>query len=747
MKKLLTLVVLAVTATAWAAGVGGGAFNSDAAIGLGAIGASAIGGAPSGAVAATPATPGTGFDCGADCTFRLFAGDSGYGNLPNTNSLSGSLTQVFRYNGDAATSTTWVAETGETLTETGGGDLTIDRGVPLTTAGEEAVLGDGTNYYAASTNGFADVGTSDFVLEVVLQSPATAPAGTVYPISKRTNDGGDEGWALLWTSSNEPRIFLDGGGTASSVIGSAVASGAWYHIIATRDHSDATNGLRLFVNGVADGTNGGDQDVSQATHPLTFFADPEFTSSEWDGELAYVSLWTCTDCVSGTASTVLDMVEERFALLTGMYADKVAGAASTAVPTAFGASSTATLDVADDYGTVSLFTMGAGWPRFVRRFTDFGERYDVRGYLSESAATNLVTHSSALNSSAWTKNNVTISADAEADLLGGSSADNVVDDGTSGAHNLIDSVTTSSSAGYVFSGYVKDGASTTATHVRLSANNCESNAIATWDLSDMGATPTTLGGEDAAGSEDVGGGWYRLWLAFTDTTGSTCNIALTACESASDCSYAGDSSVVFTAWGVQFEARDDQAPSSLIPTNGATATRNADDLQYADGTGDGFGTSTMLAAIVHSKEGAGAKGWLEISRSATGDNNRKILYNKGSSEDSTNCQVVSGGATTLGTGTTGVTHTDNRLAIACQHDTDFAKFYIAGVASGTEDTSGALPLGTADQISVGCTSACTSAWADDLIDEVLIRNVTTETGAESGAGFSTGFDNGHGGPD
>lgn len=205
------------------------------------------------------------------------------------------------------------------------------------------------------------------------------------------------------------------------------------------------------------------------------------------------------------------------------------------------------------------------------------------GLRHEAAATNNILWSQAFDNAWWTKSNSTVTASTE-----------VAPDGTTGAFRLEDSNTNTSSHNvqrsnfvsftggvvHTLSAYVKPNARSTALLAFGPSAGTGTRVFAVFDLAAKTVTSSGVSGTgwtfSAAGIEDAGNGWCRVWLAgsATATTTGGCNITPN-----SALSYAGVVGSGVHVWQAQLEAGS--RPSSPIVTAGATVTRAADDLKFA----------------------------------------------------------------------------------------------------------------------------------------------------------------------
>ena len=205
--------------------------------------------------------------------------------------------------------------------------------------------------------------------------------------------------------------------------------------------------------------------------------------------------------------------------------------------------------------------------------------YDCKGLMVEEARTNLVTYSSDLSNSAWSKTRTTVESNAAMGLDGLISADKVAETTDSGLHSIrAPEITVENGETYTASVYIKGGQKT-----RLTLKTTNNTRWAVNSMFTGGAiTSSTLG---SATVTLVDGGWYRYTVTGASSEGGTVRLRLefTETDSSTTTSYTGNAYKGLYVWGAQIEKGS--WASSYIPTVASAVTRaketlelNADDL-------------------------------------------------------------------------------------------------------------------------------------------------------------------------
>lgn len=234
-----------------------------------------------------------------------------------------------------------------------------------------------------------------------------------------------------------------------------------------------------------------------------------------------------------------------------------------------------------------------------------------RGLLIEESRTNLLTHSSAFNESAWTKTGATITQDSVASPDGTSNADSLVENTATSTHQVFQILGTA--AAHSFSVYLK-AASRSWVALRVSVTG----PVVSYGYFNLS---TGVIGSVAAGLTasitPAGDGWYRCTISGTLAAGAPVLIAAATADGT--ITYTGNGLTALYLWGAQLEAG--AFVTSYIPTSTTALTRNADVVTI---TGTGFSDwwqDGKGSALVKAQPGtvSGTRPWVQFD-DATADN-------------------------------------------------------------------------------------------------------------------------------
>jgi hypothetical protein len=566
---------------------------------------------------------------------------------------------------------------------------TIGAGSPLLGPLDDSVKFNSSNYYKAGNNTFADVTTEDFVLEVIFKK---GDATNLRIIEKR--DGVDEGYTFDKRVDDKIRLLIEDSSANVATAESAVLSFAWYHVMAFVDRSGS---IALYVNGVQSGTTPSASSVGSMTvaQPFAIGAQSD-GGSAFNSNIAWAAMWKQASWLDTHLQATV--AAERFDKLTGVYPQFAHG---TATPTVKSSDGYAYLDKIETDGTRRLYLVGDEWMRICSRLDNNGKL--IKGYLSETDATNLILESEGIDETEWLRFRVD-AYDSSVALPNGETAsyDIIHEDNTaSNTHFLATNATISFTSGtkYVFSAWYKQ---INRFWVRMQVNNNGTTSLANFNLA-TGAIGTTSNITEAD-IEDWGNGWYRCWVSWTHDASESRNPGVYLGEADNDVNFSGLDQDSVYCWGVQLEAGVDY-PTSYIITKNATYSRNKDKLRYKgdDGNLGGIGSeqegslscdlllpnvnSNFTETIIDISDNAGASDRLFISRGlTTGDSLRFYgIASEGSAGTTTGSSDLSDG----------VVH---RIGTTWQDL--LMKVYIDDVEEGTPATTALMP-NDLDRIDVG----------------------------------------------
>ena len=183
--------------------------------------------------------------------------------------------------------------------------------------------------------------------------------------------------------------------------------------------------------------------------------------------------------------------------------------------------------------------------------------------------------------SVYTTNNIqTIVAESTAqDAPDGTyTASRIVEDTSTGTHNVRAGFSATTAVNYLYSVYLRAGTRTKA-ELRLSGAAYTTALRMTVTLTGAGTIDTTIGSPLLSGIEEVGyNGWYRVWIGGPATATGTLDASLFMLDNTGANSYTGDGSGRLYAWGWNITSNTGDTPvlTSPVFAGSATATREAD---------------------------------------------------------------------------------------------------------------------------------------------------------------------------
>lgn len=199
--------------------------------------------------------------------------------------------------------------------------------------------------------------------------------------------------------------------------------------------------------------------------------------------------------------------------------------------------------------------------------------------------TNLITYSEQLDNAAYTKNNVTVSANAIQAPDGTMTADKIVETATTSPHTIVQAKSVTSGTPYTLSVHAKAAGRTM---MRMTEGNTLTSQ-AWFDLQNGVVAGVTGNGSPSASIKPLGDGWYRCSLTYTTGASQTvANAQWGPSTGYGDFSYAGDITKGIYTWGAKFE------PGSVATSYFGTTTTA---VTVTDYTISATGLVTLSSAL------------------------------------------------------------------------------------------------------------------------------------------------------
>jgi hypothetical protein len=309
--------------------------------------------------------------------------------------------------------------------------------------------------------------------------------------------------------------------------------------------------------------------------------------------------------------------------------------------------------------------------------------------LLEPQRSNIMLYSEQFDNAAWTKGDLTVSANNATSPDGFTNADRMVETTATGQHLAFQSLTVANGSTYTFTIFLK-AQQRNAVSLQLAD---DSNRFTTlFDVSAGTILTTRNTGTPVGTSNSIvnyGSGWYRCSITMTQSAGTTMiphfalsNSNTPTWDGFDFPTYAGNTANGLLAYGAALELG--AYATSYIPTTTAAVTRVAD-----------AASKTGISSLIGQTEGTV---FLELNRIF--DANVVVLQlNDGTNNNRIQLEISSGGAilgiSVVG-GSVNVLITSPVLAINQTHKIAFSyklndfKLFLNGVLAGV-DTSGAVP--------------------------------------------------------
>ncbi len=208
------------------------------------------------------------------------------------------------------------------------------------------------------------------------------------------------------------------------------------------------------------------------------------------------------------------------------------------------------------------------------RFDHTTDGATALGLLIEDSRQNIMQRSAAFDHATWLKTRAVIAADATASPDGGTNADRMTDDGSTGTGTVHarQAATITASVDWCFSIFAK---ADQLDWLRLSSISFDAggDGDSFFDLGG-GAVGTKDANHSSIGIEAFGAGWYRCHFIFQSVSDLSGHCYAFVAEADTDSVVDLDGTSSIFIWGAQLELGS--FPSAYIPTTSASVTRAAE---------------------------------------------------------------------------------------------------------------------------------------------------------------------------
>jgi len=656
-------------------------------------------------------------------TFKAFASPSGVANLDSDLTINGStVTASYVYYGGDASASGWSPRVG-------GEDLslvpvatppTYNDGSPLLGTDDDSVKFNGSDYFKDTSNTACQIGTEDFVLEVIWKSIREDK----YIIDTVATNG----YIVLTSSGGTIKINLNDDDGAANITSAAVTESTWNHGICFANRDEVSvNGSQWYINGVASGS-GVDISAVEKTLVSTSFSIGANIAGLFPAtsNLAYCAMWKKASWHQAGAAGPTEwatIAATRFAQLTGTYPQVAAG---TALPTTATRTYPAYLDKVESDGTSKLYQVGAEWMRQCSRKDANG--VELKGYLPEPAIQNVALQTEDA-STTWALLDAGDTFDLNAINApnGETTMDGFIADSTDGEHGISQAMTLTATSTAI-SCYAKKGNKTWVCIEDSTIADCK--AFFDVDNGVVGAAPGA--GIDALYIEPGKNNDTVRCIAIVTGTAAAHTIKFKSANADGDDDFAGDGSTVNTyMWGFQVECNGLGYATSYVPNTTSANTRLKDELEYVAGAnigGEDVGQGTIAFDWLSPGSYVPVAGYLPrmISLNDGGSINDRVESYLGNSGYLVGIMRASGGNN--GDASVSSNMNDNIIKnIRWNYSTNSYSVF-EGSTQSTIDTSCDIP-DDLDNIYIGSSTPSATAQPACLISNLRIYKEPTEGGS------------------
>jgi len=309
--------------------------------------------------------------------------------------------------------------------------------------------------------------------------------------------------------------------------------------------------------------------------------------------------------------------------------------------------------------------------------------------LVEPQRTNSCLYSQEISNSVWTKDNLSLTANAITSPSGVQNADLLKETTANSQHRIYqNAVSTILGEPITFSAYAKYGGRQ---YIYLRVDDGSGNKIAFFDV--QNGLVSTLSSGVTASIENAGNGWYRCIMSVPSVTllATAEGLIGLANSTTFPSIYVGNTSIGVYLWGIQIETNSKYA-TSYIPTVASSVTRNADVISktgISSLIGQTEGTIFLDVNFKNLNQVGGVDTLLTLNNGTTA-NEISILLDTPSGANKTILGYIRNASSNEVVLYAASPITATRYKIALSYKLNDVVLYVNGTQIGT-DTSAAIP--------------------------------------------------------